>query len=100
PAELPAARRVVLGPEDVEELLVRDLLGVGRDLDDLGVAGRVRADVLVARVRKRAALEPDLRLHRALDLAERGLDAPEAAGAEGGLPHYFSSSFSAAELMQ
>jgi hypothetical protein len=94
-------RRVVLAPEDVEQLLVRDPLGVVGHLDDLGVAGRVRADVLVGGVLERAALVADLSLGDAVDLTERGLDAPEAAGAECCLLlHYSSSNLSAAELMQ
>src|SRR5205085_3634555 len=93
--------RVVLGPEDLEQLLVRDLLRVVGDLDDLRVAGRVGADVLVGRVLERAALVADLCPGYAVELAERGLHAPEAAGAERCLLlHYSSSSFNAAELMQ
>src|SRR2546423_11014039 len=72
--------RVVLAPEDVEQLLVGDLLRVVGDLDDLGMAGRVRADVLVGRVLERAALVTGFGLRDAVELAERRLDAPEAAG--------------------
>src|SRR5438477_290545 len=69
--------RVVLVPEDVQELLVRDLLGVVRDLDHLRVSGRVRADVLVGRIVERAALVAGLGLGDTVQLAERRLDAPE-----------------------
>ena len=94
-------RRIVLAPEHVEQLLVRDLVRVVRHLYDLGVTGRVRADVLVRRVLERAAGVPHARLRDAVDLTERGLDAPEAACAERRLLlHYSSSSLSAAELMQ
>ena len=48
-------RRVVVGPEDVEQLLVGDAVGVVLDLDDLGVAGAVGADVLVGGVGEGAA---------------------------------------------
>src|SRR5438093_559976 len=74
--------RVVLVPEDVQELLVGDLLGVVRDVDHLCVSGRVRADVLIGRVVERAALVADLGLGDTVQLAERRLDAPETAGAE------------------
>jgi hypothetical protein len=36
-------------PEAVDELAVRDLGRIERDLDRLGVAGRAAADLLVAR---------------------------------------------------
>ena len=94
-------RRIVLAPEDVEQLAVGDPLGVERDLHDLGMAGRVRADVLVGRVPGVPAGVADARPADALELPERRLDTPEAAGAERGLVlHYSSSRFSAAELMQ
>src|SRR6266508_1332102 len=84
--------RVVLVPEDVQQLVVGDYLGV---------AGRVRAHVLVGRIVERPARIADARLRDAVELAERGFDAPETAGAERcGLHHYSSSSFNAAELMQ
>src|SRR5947209_11230743 len=38
---------VVVGPEDVEELVVGDLGRVVLHFDDLGVAGAVSADVLI-----------------------------------------------------
>ena len=61
----------------------------------------MRADVLVGRILERAALVADLCLGHAVQLTERRLDAPEAAGAERCLLlHYSSSSFNAAELMQ
>src|SRR4029079_9412947 len=82
PALAVQLRRVVLAPEGLEQLLVRDPLRVVRHLHDLGVAGRVRANVLVGWVLECAALVADLGLGHAVELAERGLGAPEAAGAE------------------
>ena len=101
PALTVELRRVVLRPEDVEQLVVRDPVGVVGDLDHLGVTGLVRADVLVGRVFHLAAGVADARRGHSVELTERRLDAPEAAGAECCLLlHYSSSSSSAAELMQ
>src|SRR5262249_17067357 len=103
-ADVPALpvplRRVVLAPEDVEQLVVRDDVVVVRHLDDLCVAGPVRADVLVRRVVEPAARVADARRGHSVDLPERRLDAPEAAGAERCLLRHSSSSLRAAELMQ
>ena len=62
--------RVVDRPEDVEELVVGDLLGVVVDLDDLGVAGPAGADVAIGRVGERPARVADGDVGDPLDLAE------------------------------
>src|SRR6266540_285125 len=94
-------RRIVLAPEHVEQLLVRHPPGVVGHLDDLGVSGRVRADVLVGRVLERSARVADASRRDSFHLTERRLDAPEAAGAQGCLLlHYSSSILSAAYLMK
>src|SRR3954452_7272373 len=85
PALAVQLRRVVLAPEDAEQVVVRDLRGVVGDLDDLGVARGVRAHVLVRRVAEMPAVVADAGARHAVELAERGLHAPEAAGAERGL---------------
>ena len=94
-------RRVVLGEEDGEQLLVGDALRVVGDLDDLGVARAVAADLLVGRVRGRAAriadrvaLTPSSRRNAASTPQKQ--PAPNVAFAS----IYSSSSRSAAELMQ
>src|SRR5512132_1554231 len=98
PVEL---RRIVLAPEHLQQLVVGHALRVVRHFDDLRVAGRMRAHVFVRRILERAAAVADTRARDAVELAERRLDAPEAAGAERCLLlHYSSSSLSAAELMQ
>src|SRR5262249_6962939 len=94
-------RRIVLVPEGREERLVRDDILVVGDLDDLGVAGVVVADLLVAGVDGAAARVADAGRANALEAAEGRLDAPEAPCPERrSLLHYASSSFSEAELMQ
>ena len=72
-------RGVVRAPEEVEQLVVGDLLGVVLDLDRLGVAGRVGADVVVGGVVGVPAGVADAGAGDAGDLPERRLDAPEAA---------------------
>jgi hypothetical protein len=84
-----------------EQLLVGNLVGVVRDLDDLRVSRVVAADLLVAGVLDLAAGVADARLRDAVDAPERSLDAPETPCSECCLPlHYLSSNFSDAELMQ
>src|SRR5919108_73496 len=75
-------RRIVLVPEDVEQLFVSDELRVEGHFDDLGMPGRVRADIFVRRILERATGVTDARPGDAFDLAKRRLDAPEATGAE------------------
>src|SRR4051794_3353586 len=77
-----ALRRVVALPEELEHLLVAGLLGVEDDEDGLGVAGAPRADLLIARVGRRAARVADRGGPHARRLPEDALGAPEAAHAE------------------
>ena len=80
---LPVGRGgIVLGPEDVEQVLVGDLCRVVLDLHHLGVVGPAGADILVARIFQRAALVTGERLMHAGDSVERSLYAPETTGAE------------------
>src|SRR5687768_7418464 len=76
-------RRVVHRPEDLEELIEGDDLGIERHLDDFGVTGRVTADLPVRGVLDDPAAVAGDGVDHAGDLAEQVLDAPEAAGAEG-----------------
>src|SRR5437899_148939 len=71
-------------PEDVEQLLVRDLLGVEGNLDRLGVACRVRADLLVGRILGAPAGVADAGPRDARSPAEVRLDTPEAPCCECG----------------
>ena len=77
-----ALGRVVVLPEGLEQLLVRDLRRVVGDQHDLGVAGPAGADLLVGRVRGVAAGIADGRRHDAGELPEVLLVAPEAAETE------------------
>src|SRR5215211_3767539 len=77
-------RRVVHRPEHLEELVVRDDVRVEGHLDDLGVAGGAGADEPVVGVLDEAPAIARDGLDHARDLPEDVLDAPEAAGAEGG----------------
>ena len=72
-------RRVVDHEEDIEDLAEGDDGGVERHLDDLGVAGRAGADLLVGGVRPDAAGVAGLDLLDAAQPLEDGLDAPETA---------------------
>src|SRR4051795_13158793 len=77
-----ALGRVVALPEEPEHLLVAGEKRVEDDEDGLGVAGATRADLLVGRVRRRAARVADGRRVHARGLPEDPLGAPEAAHAE------------------
>src|SRR2546423_8206970 len=44
------SRRIVVGPENVEELIVTDLRRVELQLNDLSVAGFIAANILVGRI--------------------------------------------------
>jgi hypothetical protein len=90
-------------PEAVDEVGVRDLVGVEDDLDRLGVPGPAAAHLLVGRAFGMTARVADAHVSDAGRVAEVDLDAPEASGREGRglrpLAHAFSSS-SEHELMQ
>src|SRR4029078_11447278 len=77
-----ALGRVVVLPEDLEELLVRDLRWIADDAQRLRMRGLARARLVVRRVRCRAALVPDRRRPDARLLPERLFLAPEAAERE------------------
>jgi hypothetical protein len=82
-AELPIDDgRIDVDPEDVEQLLVRDLLRVVDDLDGLGVAGVVVGDLLVGRVDDATAGVAGRHADDADLLLVRRLHAPEAAAGE------------------
>src|SRR6476646_770470 len=68
-----ALRRVVVLPEELEQLLVARLLGVEDDQDGLGVAGGAGADLLVGGVRRLAAGVADRRRVDARGLPEDAL---------------------------
>src|SRR5271155_5017870 len=74
---------VVYTPEGPEQLLVAHLPWVEPHLDGLGVAGVAAADLLVAWVDTIAAGVADCSFEHAVDVAKRGLNAPEASGGEG-----------------
>src|SRR4029079_7746924 len=87
-----ALSRVVRAPEQVEQLVVRDLLGVVGDLHGLSAAGRVGADVVGGGAIGVAAGVADAGGADAGNRPERRLDAPEAPGCEcGSLGHAFQS---------
>src|SRR5690349_19129193 len=71
-------------PEDLQQLVEPDLLGVVGDEHDLRVTGAPAADLLVGRVRGRAAGVADGRAVDAGRLPEHALRAPEAAEGEYG----------------
>ena len=87
---LPVQRgRVVDVPEVRQKLLVGYDGRVERHFDRLGVAGGAGADLLIGRMLSRPAGVARHGIDHALDLAERVLDAPEAARCERGLLHQF-----------
>ena len=77
-------RRVVHLEEILHERAVGDLGRIERDLDDLGVAGALGADLLVGR---EVGLTAGVAADGGLDAGDLGVlvfDAPETTGAEGG----------------
>jgi uncharacterized protein len=87
---LPVQRgRVVIIPEDFEQVVIADDLGVEGDLDDFGVAGAIRANVFVGRVVQLPAGIADRCGFNARQTPERGFDTPKTACAECGLLHTF-----------
>src|ERR1700678_1632 len=75
---------VVHTPEGLDQLLVAHLPRVKPHLDGLGVAAVAAADLLIAWVDAIAAGVADRGFEHAVDVAEGGLNAPEAPGGEGG----------------
>ena len=82
---LPVRRgRVVVLPEDAQEISVGDAGGVVLHVDDFGVSRAVGADVLIGRVGQGSSGVADGGRGDAGHLAKSGLHSPETSGAEGG----------------
>ena len=79
--------RVVIIPEDFEQVVIVDDLGIEGDLDYFGMAGAICADVFIGGVIELAAGVPDLRGFDARQTPELGFDAPKAACPECSLLH-------------
>src|SRR5205809_1247409 len=95
------SRGVVDGEEDVQQVAERYHRRVERDLYDLGVTGRSSAHVLVRWVGGVAARVSGLHPLDALQILERGFEAPEAATGERGgfeLRHGHTSRWSSRKL--
>ena len=74
--------RIVVRPENVEDLIVRYLGGIEFHLNNLGVAGLVTANIFVARIFFIPARIPYGGRAHALKFAESLFHAPKTAGAE------------------
>ncbi len=72
-------RRIDVPPEDVKELVVRDLRRIVCDLDRLAMLRFMRGDFLVGRVFGAAAGVPHNSFDYAFRVIERRLHAPETA---------------------
>ena len=79
--------RVVIGPEDIQKLLIGHLCRVKVDLDGLGMTGIPATDLPVRGVLGRAAGVADGGGRYARNLAKRSLDTPETAGCKSSLTH-------------
>src|SRR5215210_557920 len=75
-------RRVVDGEVDLQDVAIRDLVGVERDLHDLGVPRHLRANLPVGRVGDVAPRVPGLDFLHAPQLLVDRLQTPEAATPE------------------
>src|SRR5271157_5126817 len=71
--------RIVKFPEDLQQPLIVDLGRIKLNLNDLGMAGPVRADRLIAWVFQEAAHVTDRRLSHSRRSAKCFLNSPEAA---------------------
>jgi len=78
---------VVIVPENFEQVVVADYLGIEGDLDYFGVAGTIRTNIFVSGVILFTAGVPDLRGFDACQTAESGFHAPKTACAKGSLLH-------------
>jgi len=78
--------RIVNLPKQLQELFVRHQRGIVLDLDHFGVTALVGADLAIGRMFEPAAHVAGGRGDNPVELAERGLDAPEASAAESGYP--------------
>src|SRR3954466_3274425 len=78
---------VVVIPEDFEQVVIADDLGIKRDLHHFSVAGTIRANVFIGWVLQ---FTPGIAYGRGFDsrqTPERGFDTPKTACAKGGLLH-------------
>src|SRR5215813_8444186 len=66
-------------PEDIEQLLIRDLLWIKLNLNGFCMSGSIRTYILVSWVGERAALITNCRRDHTLRLAKRLLDAPKTS---------------------
>jgi uncharacterized protein len=78
---------VVITPEDFEQVVIADDLGIEGDLDHFGVAGAIRANVFIGGVVDLAAGIADRRGFDARETPKRSFDAPKTACTECGLLH-------------
>jgi hypothetical protein len=78
-------RRVVHGEEDLQQFTQAHLSLVVAQAHDLGVAGLAAADLFVARALGAAIAIAAFHRRHALHVFEDGLQAPEAAAAQGDL---------------
>src|SRR5678815_1576345 len=74
-----ALRRVVVLPEDLQDVTVADDARIEDDPHDFRVPGGAAADLFIGRVRRRAAGIAHRRRIDALGFPELALGAPEAA---------------------
>ena len=79
--------RVVIIPEDFEQVVIADDFRIEGDFDHFGVAGAIRANVLIGGVIQLAAGIAYLRGSDARQTPERGFDAPKTACTECSLLH-------------
>src|SRR5450759_1808193 len=80
-------RRIMVFPEQLQQLLVRDLRGIEDDEDDLAVPRLSRADLAVRGVRSHAGGIADGGREDAAPLPENFLGAPETSHPEESAPH-------------
>jgi uncharacterized membrane protein (UPF0127 family) len=78
---------VVIIPEDFEQVVIADDLGIESDLDYFGVTGAIRTNVFIGGMFQLAAGVANLRRFHAGQTAECGFHPPKTAGTECGLLH-------------
>ena len=79
---------IVHVPEDLEQILVGNDLGIKGDFDGFGMAGIAIADGAIGGIFCVAASIADLSFENACDFSKFGLDAPKTSSGKGG---FFSS---------
>jgi hypothetical protein len=80
---LPVARsRVVIGPENIEQLPIRDLPRIEFYFDYFGVTGFIRAHIFVGRVDHCTSGVTDRGISDAVEFAKNLLYSPKTAGAK------------------